>query len=395
MSRSSARPRPCADGRAAPGWPRRGRGPGRARPGSALRLAARPGSVAGVRGQLGAHTAPNSRTPSPPIGWLPDGRRARRRARDLCAPERPPWPAPPSPSTRRPRRFDTRPDADPLRRALRDPSRLGSSPRRRAGDVAPAYAEPTEPRARRPPGLRGRRAPSPAWPAVRGHDWPRRGRVPPSPAIPGRPAPDARADGRPHEARRFYAADSAGFGPGPTRSSAAPARAGTRFTDDAARPIRGSPAPGPAGRGTRRRPAGPSPGSGIGPATRFQPGRGRAGAHSGRARPGASIRPDGFPGQAWPAGTGRVPLGAPVALDPQANLGQPDRSLRRGRPTRGARLGPAARRLSEPDELFRAWQGSVSEAAAAARGPGPRRDGPHRLAPSACPAGGRDRRARR
>ena len=38
-------------------------------------------------------------------------------------------------------------------------------------------------------------------------------------------------------------------------------------------------------------------------------------------RPGPSwseYPPDGFPGQAWPAGSGRVPLGAPVALDPQA-----------------------------------------------------------------------------
>jgi hypothetical protein len=70
--------------------------------------------------------------------------------------------------------------------------------------------------------------------------------------------------------------------------------------------------------------------------------------------------PDGFPGQAWPAGSARVPLGAPVALEPQApdyvDLAGPD----------DAALGWAGgTALSEPDELFRAWQGSVNEAAAA------------------------------
>jgi hypothetical protein len=77
--------------------------------------------------------------------------------------------------------------------------------------------------------------------------------------------------------------------------------------------------------------------------------------------------PTGFPGQAWPAGSGRVPLGAPVMLDPQAaesvGLAEP---LGAGGPD-GAEasgwVGGAA--LSEPDELFRAWQGSVNEAAAA------------------------------
>ena len=81
--------------------------------------------------------------------------------------------------------------------------------------------------------------------------------------------------------------------------------------------------------------------------------------------------PEGFPGQAWPAGGGRVPLGAPVALDPQA----PD-AVGVDEPFGAAELeaaelddaasprwvgGPS---LSEPDELFRAWQGSVNEAAA-------------------------------
>jgi hypothetical protein len=79
--------------------------------------------------------------------------------------------------------------------------------------------------------------------------------------------------------------------------------------------------------------------------------------------------PDGFPGQAWPAGSGRVPLGAPVALDPQApesaDLTEP---FTMAGPDGAAAPGWAGRApLSEPDELFRAWQGSVNEAAAARR----------------------------
>jgi hypothetical protein len=79
--------------------------------------------------------------------------------------------------------------------------------------------------------------------------------------------------------------------------------------------------------------------------------------------------PDGFPGQAWPAGAGRVPLGAPVALDPQApesvSLTEP---FSAAEPDGGAPGWAGGTPFSEPDELFRAWQGSVNEAAAA-RGP--------------------------
>lgn len=107
--------------------------------------------------------------------------------------------------------------------------------------------------------------------------------------------------------------------------------------------------------------------TGVGPAdTRFAA-AGRA--HPGRAnsrRPGPSwseYPPDGFPGQAWPAGSGRMPLGAPVALDLQApesaDLAGPG-----GAATPGWAGGTP---LSEPDELFRAWQGSVNEAAAGRR----------------------------
>ena len=83
-------------------------------------------------------------------------------------------------------------------------------------------------------------------------------------------------------------------------------------------------------------------------------------------RPGPAWReypPDGFPGQAWPAGSARMPLGAPVALDPQApdwaGLADPD-------PDDAAALGwVGGAAQGEPGELFRAWQGSVNQAAAA------------------------------
>jgi hypothetical protein len=86
--------------------------------------------------------------------------------------------------------------------------------------------------------------------------------------------------------------------------------------------------------------------------------------------------PGGFPGQAWPAGSAALPLGAPVALDPQAadtvGLAEPFGTAGIDG-LAGPDGAPAARwaggtSLSEPDELFRAWQGSVNEATAG-RGP--------------------------
>jgi hypothetical protein len=80
--------------------------------------------------------------------------------------------------------------------------------------------------------------------------------------------------------------------------------------------------------------------------------------------------PDGFPGQAWPAGSGRVPLGAPVVLDPQApapaDLTEP--FIMAGPDSAAAPGWAGGASFSEPDELFRAWQGSVDEATAR-RGP--------------------------
>jgi hypothetical protein len=70
--------------------------------------------------------------------------------------------------------------------------------------------------------------------------------------------------------------------------------------------------------------------------------------------------PGGFPGQTWPAGGGQVPLGAPVTIDAQAPgpVGTAG-FIGAVAPPRANGAPP----LSEPDELFRAWQGSVSEAA--------------------------------
>ena len=105
--------------------------------------------------------------------------------------------------------------------------------------------------------------------------------------------------------------------------------------------------------------------TGLGPAdTRFTA---VGNAHPGRAdawQPDPAwteYPPDGFPGQTWPAGSGRLPLGAPVALDPEApesaGLAGFD-----GDVSPGWVGGPS---LTESDELFRAWQGSVNQAAAA------------------------------
>jgi hypothetical protein len=77
---------------------------------------------------------------------------------------------------------------------------------------------------------------------------------------------------------------------------------------------------------------------------------------------------DGFPGQAWPAGVGRVPLGAPVALDQAPESVNLTERFSAAEPDGGTPGWAGGTSFSEPDELFRAWQGSVNEAAAA-RGP--------------------------
>ena len=152
-----------------------------------------------------------------------------------------------------------------------------------------------------------------------------------------------------------------------------------------ARPIRSSPTPGP--QTSNRSASRPRPGRRPvlrrlgerppGPSLRLVTTPCRPGARSGPARPGTGTRRGGFPGQAWPAGSGRVlPLGAPVALDPQApesadltepfSAAGPDRVAGPDGAAAPGWVGGVP--FSEPDELFRAWQGSVNEAAAA-RGP--------------------------
>ena len=88
-------------------------------------------------------------------------------------------------------------------------------------------------------------------------------------------------------------------------------------------------------------------------------------APSRRPGPGWSEYPaSGFPGQAWPVGSGQVPLGAPVMAGLQAPNDVDASGLAdAAAPSRGG----AALPLGEPDELFRAWQGSVREAAAPRR----------------------------
>ena len=108
--------------------------------------------------------------------------------------------------------------------------------------------------------------------------------------------------------------------------------------------------------------------------------------HRDRARPG-SARDDGQrppraapasgpPGRAWPVGSGQVPLSAPVMADAYAPAvggaggaaGAVGAAAAAGfaRPAPPLR-GDGAPPLSDPDELFRAWQGSVREAAAPRR----------------------------
>ena len=215
-----------------------------------------------------------------------------------------PTPSPRTPSPRTPSpRTPSRPDLEPATAWLadHDPERQGSA------------------------GLRATTAE--AWPGA------------PEPGDFRRTAPDARADGRPREVRGFYAADSAGFEPGADEEFGGPGRADTWFTGVGPADSRfaGARAAG-LGLADAQRDHPLDPGS---PAPAESAGSGQ-GWRAQRPGPAWSeYPPDGFPGQAWPAGAGRVPLGAPVALDPEADesvsltepfgAGEPER--------RGARLG--------------------------------------------------------
>jgi hypothetical protein len=241
-------------------------------------------------------------------------------------------------------------------------------------DVEPAYLEPSDPET----------ATAGAWLADRETEDAEPVGFQPTAADTrwdyAEPAAPDREDAEP----AFEAAAGDGWLADPEPQEAAPAGtwftgvgpADPRFAD--ARPADVEPVGEPAATGG----AGPYfADSGVAPAPPEFPSRDHP-RQAGRAqRPSpawSEYPPDGFPGQAWPAGSGRVPLGAPVALDPQApesaDLTEP---FTMAGPDGAAAPGWAGRApLSEPDELFRAWQGSVNEAAAA-RGPWsvPRRAG--------------------
>jgi hypothetical protein len=106
----------------------------------------------------------------------------------------------------------------------------------------------------------------------------------------------------------------------------------------------------------RQQPAPVGPAAPVGPTGRIR-----------RSNTGWNDYPaDGFPGQAWPMdGTGAFPIQSPTYQGPPAFGSMP-----LGAPVAEAALpvrAGATRSLSEPDELFRAWQGSVRQAAAPRR----------------------------
>ena len=182
-----------------------------------------------------------------------------------------------------------------------------------------------------------------------------------------RATPDARADRRRPDDTELGATNPDGFEPIADEEFGDPGGADTWFTGV-----------GPAdSRFVDARSAGPSPADAqrdnpMALGSPEHPGPVGSGQGWRAQRPGPAWNeypPDGFPGQAWPVGAGRVPLGAPVALDPQApdsvNLTEPFSAVEPDGGTPGWAGGAS---FSEPDELFRAWQGSVNEAAAA-RGP--------------------------
>lgn len=145
-------------------------------------------------------------------------------------------------------------------------------------------------------------------------------------------------------------------------------RPGSARDDDVQRPPRSAPA----------RPNQPRPASGQAPAQddRVRFGSDQAGRDR-RRGPGWNEYPaSGFTDQSWPAGSGQVPLSAPVMVGaPTAGAVGADGFAGRALPPRAGGAPP----LSEPDELFRAWQGSVREAAAPRRSwPAPRPGSPSR-----------------
>ena len=133
--RSSARPRRCADGQAATGTAvPPGAVPGLPDPAQALQLAARPGGMAGVRGDLGAHRPRDSTDVEPASRPVPDlAGPSTSRARPSEPPDTEPADLS-SPAT--PSRLSLSPQA-----SRRTPSRLRARGRR-PGDHESEYPEP-------------------------------------------------------------------------------------------------------------------------------------------------------------------------------------------------------------------------------------------------------------
>ena len=204
-------------------------------------------------------------------------------------------------------------------------------------DVDPAYRWPSDPEpavgARVAGAARSRTTDSepgrlrPRWLRARGTAT--RGWTAQSPTT-GSGSASSQTASSPPQATRGWMASSR---PPPTRMASSPPPTGSRTPEPptpgspaSARPISGSPTPGPQTSNPSASRAQPwarpdFADSGVAPARPEFPSAttpGRPGARSGPARPGASIRRTGSRGRHGLRAAGRVPLGAPVALDPQA-----------------------------------------------------------------------------
>ena len=267
----------------------------------------------------------------------------------------------PAPNPRRPRGGPT--SKPPYVEGLPTSSRPTRARRSRSWPGGP---QAWRPQSWTPPS--GGRAPSPPLPTC--------GRAARSPATSSGPLPMRRRTGRPPGDTEFGATDPDGFEPVADEEFGDPGGAETWFTGVGpadsrfvdARSARPRP---------RRCPAGQSNGAGIAGAS----GTGRVGEGWRAQRPGAgrgmSTRRTVSPGRRGQSAPGGCRWGAPVALDPQAPSGDLTGPFSAAEPDPGAPGWAGRTPLSEPDELFRAWQGSVNRAAAA-RGPWSCRDGPHR-----------------
>ena len=265
-------------------------------------------------------------------------------------------PATTSPFDARPGSADSADDADPGDSEPADPE-PGSGEPARAEPAGTWFdgAGPADPRLAARRSVRDR----PTVVELARPSFADSGVVPPEPEIPAAAVP---------RQPTFTPADNSRL---PHRDRARPGSA----RDDGQRPPRPAPPrPAPArpapARPNQLRPE-PGPGQGSAQADRIRSGTDQAGC-SRRREPGWDEYPaNGLPSQAWPVGSGQVPLSAPVMVGAAATAGFAGHTL----PSRGGGV-PL---LSDPDELFRAWQGSVREAAAPRRPwPASRPAGPSR-----------------